>query len=215
MIGFLVPVTQPVQEMSYFAAPGAYAKAKFSFIMDSNISPDVRDSAHGFNLSLQPYPFIKTAFMGRVDHEHFVPNTLEVSLATGKPHWRKGNFIQALLLLSESQQANELLVGQLEFPLKLARFKNYQGSWISEVSNNFGTIKTVLVGEETVKGQDCLRFSQVFRFDQNPVGFESRETVWLRKSDCTTQRYEWDIRQTGNNIRLIIRKLKLTIWRTD
>jgi hypothetical protein len=98
-------------------------------------------------------------------------------------------------------------------PLLDRQFKMVDGKWVSRQSNENMNSSMVILGDELIGGFNCTKISHVFSTQYGLLVMDSRETIWSRKSDNTTQRIEWEIRQVGKDEMFNINKLKVTAWR--
>ena len=120
---------------------------------------------------------------------------------------------QANSLDGESWVSGKTLVDHFQFPLDGRTFYKEDGVWVSHLNNSRVTSKMTLEGEAKMGGVPCLKFGHQFVSPYGGFQLDSFQTIWVRVSDNSVQRLEWEIRQSGSKAMIDIKKLKVTFWR--
>ena len=210
-----------LQQKTFEAEPAAYAHAKFNVILQSKM--EVYEGTDNKNFfSRQPYRF-DSAFMTTIEalplgRKSAIEASPAIAIVNGHLKVRLKSMDPILFYMigngrSDIWSPESAFRSHLFYPLYQRSFLQSNEGWMSRrlVNTTLSTIKMEPSG--TVQGIECLKFSHKFSSTYGNARFDLFETIWLRKVDNSTQRMEWDIRQSGTDQVINVKRLKMFVWR--
>ena len=209
------------QQRSFAVDARLYEHARFNLIIESRM--EIFEGTNNRNfVGRQPFKF-DSVFMTMIDGGKNSPVSSVLHPATGVVNGRvrlRLRSVDPILFAVIGSDSSDIwspegeFYRHLLFPLRNRAFAVHGESWTSHRIDRNAISDLTIVGDDTVQGLLCTKLSHKF---SSPYGLSLiylNESIWIRKSDNSTQRIEWDVRQSGEDPVIKVKKLKLYAWRS-
>jgi hypothetical protein len=211
-----------LQQRTFEADPRVYERAKFNVVLQSKMEiSEGSDQSHFFGIGKYKFDstYATTISATASGAKSLIQAGTVTAVVNGRVRFRLKAMDPILFVVigsgrSEMWSPESAFRIHLFYPLNGRSFSPRLGEWLSQrtVSTSLSTMK--IEPNEMIEGFDCFKFSHKFSSPKGESRLDLFETIWLRKVDNSTQRIEWDVRQSGTDLVVNVKKLKMYAWRS-